>query len=109
MFKLATVLLSAATVSAWQSDVDLIKSAEGYRSCTYKDTKGIKTVCYGFNLERGSTSKNRVAQAGGDYNSLINGGCTTQTVCNNLLTPEVQSARNTVQQQYGNTISCPAA
>ena len=32
------------------SDIDLIKQGEGLRLCTYKDTMGIKTVCYGFNL-----------------------------------------------------------
>ena len=78
-------LLVAALVgctSAYKSDTDLIKQGEGYRQCTYTDTKGIKTVCYGFNLERGATAKNAVSAAGGDYNSLINGGCATQSVCN---------------------------
>ena len=45
-----------ATTSAYQSDVALIKQGEGFRSCTYKDTMGIKTVCYGFNLQKSGAS-----------------------------------------------------
>ena len=96
------------SAEAWKSDTELIKQGEGFRSCTYKDTMGIKTVCYGFNLERGSTARNEVSAAGGDYNSLINGGCASQSVCNKLLDKEVQNARSIVRSQYG-SISCPAA
>ena len=52
------------------TDVELIKEGEGYRACTYLDTVGIKTVCYGFNLERGD-SKSRVQAAGGDCPPLV--------------------------------------
>ena len=86
MFKnilVATLMMSS--VSAWKSDTDLIKESEGFSSCTYKDTKGIKTVCYGFNLERGFTAKKEVAAVSGDYTSLINGGCASQSVCDKLL------------------------
>ena len=68
---------------------------------------GIKTVCYGFNLQK-SGAETAVTNAGGDYNDLINGGCATQAVCDNLLMTEVNIARNIVDSQYG-TISCPAA
>ena len=63
-------------VYVWMSDIDLIIGAEVYKSCTYKDSIGKLTVCYGFNLERGAVG-NEVAAVGGDYNSLINGGCIT--------------------------------
>ena len=109
MFK--ALIVSVAAISGamgYMSDVDLIKDGEGYRQCTYKDTMGIKTVCYGFNLERGSAAKNAVARAGGDYNSLINGGCANQNICNKLLDFEVQSARGIAQRQFG-SVSCPAA
>ena len=33
------------------NDVDLIKQGEGLRKCTYYDTMGIPTVCYGYNLK----------------------------------------------------------
>ena len=90
MFKNTLVAaLMMGSASAWQTDTTLIKLGEGFRSCTYKDTLGIKTVCYGFNLERGSTAKNEVAAAGGDYNSLINDGCATQSVCDKLLDKEI--------------------
>ena len=108
MFKAIILALGVASSSAWMTDVELIKDAEGLKLCTYKDTMGIKTVCYGFNLERSSASRS-VAAAGGNYNSLINMGCATQSVCDNLLNTEVQSARSIVDSQYGSSISCPAA
>ena len=111
MFKQAVAIAAIATgAQAYKSDTDLIKDGEGLRLCTYKDTMGIKTVCYGFNLERGSSARSRVEAAGENYDRLNNvGACTTQAVCDKLLSTEVQNARNIVQQQYGNTISCPAA
>mmetsp|Transcript_28762 Transcript_28762/g.43434 ORF Transcript_28762/g.43434 Transcript_28762/m.43434 type:complete len:169 (-) Transcript_28762:45-551(-) len=96
-----------ATAAAWKTDTELIKEAEGFRDCTYTDTRGIKTVCYGFNLQRGNAAS-EVANAGGDYNSLMNGGCTTQSVCDSLLNVEVGTARGIVNSQYG-SIDCPAA
>mmetsp|Transcript_482 Transcript_482/g.947 ORF Transcript_482/g.947 Transcript_482/m.947 type:complete len:111 (+) Transcript_482:37-369(+) len=110
MFKyIALALGSLSSADAYMSDLQLIEDGEGLRLCTYKDTKGIKTVCYGFNLERGSSARSRVQAAGEDYNKLLNMGCTTQPVCEKLLSTEVQSARGIVQSQYGNSISCPAA
>ena len=73
MFKYATLLVIGAASA--MTDVELIKDGEGYKECTYKDTKGIKTVCVGFNLERGSTSRNAVTNAGGNYDNLLAGGC----------------------------------
>merc|ERR1712147_186161 len=89
------------------SDTDLIKMSEGYRACTYLDTMGIKTVCYGYNLESGSASE--VSKAGGDYQKLLTvGACTTQTVCNNLLNMEVQKAESAASSIFGG-ISCQCA
>ena len=107
MFKNLMIGALLGSASAWKSDTDLIKQGEGFKLCTYKDTMGIKTVCYGFNLEKSGASS-AVASAGGNYSDLINGGCATQTVCNNLLDKEVQVARGIVSSQYG-SISCPAA
>mmetsp|Transcript_6742 Transcript_6742/g.11310 ORF Transcript_6742/g.11310 Transcript_6742/m.11310 type:complete len:119 (-) Transcript_6742:271-627(-) len=75
------------------SDTDLIKLSEGYRACMYKDTMGIKTICYGYNLER-SQAKSQITNVGGDYNSVMSGGCLTQTQCNSLIDLDVQSARS---------------
>ena len=91
------------------TDVELIKEGEGYRACTYLDTVGIKTVCYGFNLERGD-SKSRVQAAGGDWNTLNQvGGCTTQSVCDKLLQKEVDIARNGKKNIYGSKVGCSNA
>ena len=111
MFKQAVAIAAIATgAQAYKSDTDLIKDGEGLRLCTYKDTMGIKTVCYGFNLERGSSARSRVNAAGGNYDQLNKvGACTTQSVCNKLLDTEVKNARSIVSSQYGNSIKCPAA
>ena len=85
----------AATVlgrrSSCESDTDLIKEAEGYRSCMYYDSVGVKTICYGYNLETASASE--VAAAGGDLNDALNGGCFSQATCDQLLDDEVDTAR----------------
>ena len=83
------------------TDVELIKQGEGLRLCTYKDTMGIKTVCYGFNLER-SNAQSRVTAAGGSWATLNQvGGCTSQGVCDKLLNVEVQSARQGKANIFG--------
>ena len=58
------------------SDKDLIIQAEGLRLCTYKDTVGIPTICYGFNLKV-SEARAEVAAVGGNYDALLAGGCLT--------------------------------
>ena len=108
MFK--GLILSVAAISGamgYMSDTDLIKDGEGYRQCTYKDTMGIKTVCYGFNLERGN-ARGEVSAAGGDYNALMSGGCANQNICNKLLDVEVRSARSAAKRQFG-SVGCAAA
>ena len=83
------------------TDIELIKQGEGLRLCTYKDTMGIKTTCYGFNLER-SNAQSRVQSAGGNWATINTvGGCTTQGVCDNLLNVEVQSARQGKANIFG--------
>ena len=108
MFKGLMLSVAALTgVMGNMSDVDLIKDGEGYRQCTYKDTMGIRTVCYGFNLERGN-ARSEVQAAGGNYDSLMAGGCANQNICNKLLDTEVKIARKNAQSIFG-TLSCPAA
>ena len=103
-FALAFAAVQATTC---ESDTDLIKSAEGYRSCMYYDTQGYKTICYGYNLDQ-SGAQQEVTSAGGDYNDAINGGCLSQSVCNNLLNDAVSSAEAGEQSIYGN-VSCYCA
>jgi len=87
-------------------DLDLIKQGEGLRKCMYKDTMGIPTVCYGYNLQSGS--KSEVNAAGGDYDSLMKGGCTTQSVCDKLLSNQVKKAESAARNIYG-SLSCKYA
>ena len=79
-----------------QSDLSLIEQGEGFRSCMYKDTMGIKTICYGFNLERGSTAKSMVEKVGGNYDDLMNGGCLSEPQCSKLLDMDMSSARSCI-------------
>ena len=86
MKKLLVAIVGVATAA--MSDTQLIKDGEGYRQCTYRDTMGIRTVCYGFNLERGN-ARSQVQAAGGNYDNLMAGGCANQNICNKLLDKEV--------------------
>ena len=92
------------------TDTELIKQGEGLRLCTYKDSVGIKTVCYGFNLQR-SNAQARVKAAGGNWAAIDKvGGCTTQAVCNKLLDVEIQSARTGKKNIFGaKSVGCANA
>ena len=100
---LATLALTAALAAAYQSDRDLIIDAEGISLCEYN-----QVVCYGFNLNK-TGAKQEVEDAGGNYQILKTGGCTSHEVCESLLDTDIAKARNTVYDQYGDQISCPAA
>ena len=95
-------------VNGCYSDTDLIKMSEGYRACEYKDSVGIKTICYGYNLER-SCAKAAIAHVGGDYNAVMAGGCLSQSQCNSLLETEIVSARNGEAKIFGSSVSCSCA
>ena len=91
-----------------KSDTDLIKVSEGYKPCEYKDSVGIKTICYGYNLER-SCSERDIKSVGGDYSAVMAGGCLSQSQCDSLLNKEVVSAENGEKAIYGSKISCQCA
>ena len=74
--------------SSCKTDTELIKQGEGYKLCMYHDSVGVKTICYGFNLETGS-APSKVAAVGGDFNSVNNGGCLSQSQCDSLLNTEI--------------------
>ena len=74
----------------------------------YKDTMGIKTICYGFNLQKGGASS-QVAAVGGNYNSVMNGGCLSQPQCEKLLQTDLNTARSGERAIYGNKVSCQCA
>ena len=103
-----TATLLAIANARCQSDIQLIEQGEGLELCEYMDTTGNRTVCYGFNLET-SSAKSNVESVGGNYNDVYNGGCLTQTQCEQLLDKEVDVARQGEQQIYGNTITCSCA
>ena len=76
--------------------------------CEYLDTKGIRTVCYGFNLEIGSSRAN-VEAVGGNFADVYNGGCLSQTQCDALLDQQIEVARQGEYGIYGDSISCQCA
>ena len=49
-----------------KSDIQLIMQGEGFRECKYNDSKGIPTICYGYNLKR-SKAASEIKSVGGDY------------------------------------------
>lgn len=48
------------------SALSLVQQAEGYKGCTYVDTTGHKTICYGFNLDA-SNAKAKIEGLGLDW------------------------------------------
>ena len=107
-FALTGLLAALSQASTCYTDTKLIKMSEGYEACMYYDSVGVKTVCYGFNLETGD-AKSEVEAVGGDYNSVINGGCLTQSQCDSLLDTEVDQARAGKESIYGAHVGCSCA
>ena len=108
-FALTGGLLAAVSqASTCYTDTKLIKMSEGYEACMYLDSVGVKTICYGFNLETGD-AKSEVEAVGGDYNDVINGGCLTSSQCDSLLDTEVDQARAGEESIYGSTTGCKCA
>lgn len=52
--------------------IDQIAQHEGFRSRTYKDTKGIPTIGIGFNLKK-DTAREQLEELGYNYNAILNG------------------------------------
>lgn len=60
----------------------LIYDNEGCKECVYLDTRGIKTIGIGFNLQR-SDAQSILASVGANYSAIVNGPVTaTKTPCN---------------------------
>ena len=86
-------LLSLISAQDCYTDLQLIQMSEGFRACMYYDTRGIPTICYGFNLNKSSASSD-LANVGADYSSVMNGGCLTESQCTQLLQQDVLVAEN---------------
>mgnify|MGYP001626543346 CR=1 FL=1 len=107
-FATILALIAATEASSCETDTQLIKEGEGYEACMYYDSVGVKTICYGFNLETGSAAS-EVAAVGGDYSSVISGGCLSKSQCNSLLDTEVDKARDGKKSIYGAHVGCQCA
>mmetsp|Transcript_58894 Transcript_58894/g.81727 ORF Transcript_58894/g.81727 Transcript_58894/m.81727 type:complete len:172 (+) Transcript_58894:27-542(+) len=94
-----------AITSACPSALSLIEQAEGYRPCMYKDSMGIKTICYGFNLQKGDAQQ-EVEAVGGNYQDLLNGGCLSQSQCTQLLQDDVNTAASEENSIFGSQCQC---
>eukprot|EP00041_Stephanoeca_diplocostata_P004516 m.46477 g.46477 ORF g.46477 m.46477 type:complete len:201 (-) comp15162_c0_seq1:546-1148(-) len=97
---------------ACQSALSLIEQAEGYRDCTYVDTTGHKTICYGYNLDNGAASKDGIAKVGGNWDTVYdhcacpNGGCLSKAQCVELLSTDVNKAKLAAAEVFGEQCEC---
>jgi lysozyme len=102
----AAVAKPVGNTSNCETANQLIAEAEGFRACTYVDTTGHKTICYGFNLET-SGAQAKVQAVGGNWDSVYNhGGCLTTSQCSILLNDEVRSAASQELAIFGNQCAC---
>jgi len=96
-----------------ESAISLIEQAEGYRDCTYVDTTGHKTICYGFNLAT-SSARSKIESQGLSWDRVYNhcacgtsgAGCVSQGQCQNLLEGAVKTAAAGAQRVFGNQCAC---
>ncbi|CAE7517501.1 E [Symbiodinium sp. KB8] len=105
--------IALPAVMACESATALIEAAEGYRDCTYVDTTGHKTICYGFNLAAGG-AKSKVESVGGNWDRVYNhcacgtsgAGCLNQHQCAELLSGAVSAAEAGARRVFGNQCPC---
>eukprot|EP01029_Cantina_marsupialis_P026906 TRINITY_DN7377_c0_g1_i1.p1 TRINITY_DN7377_c0_g1~~TRINITY_DN7377_c0_g1_i1.p1 ORF type:complete len:178 (+),score=35.59 TRINITY_DN7377_c0_g1_i1:34-567(+) len=84
LFVVVLALVASAFASCTDEARALIARHEGTRKCVYKDSRGIKTIGIGFNLEQGG-AKSMVERCGADYSSVLAGRkCLTTTEINCL-------------------------
>jgi len=100
------VALSVLAVAyACDDAMTLIEEAEGLELCEYVDTTGHPTICYGFNLDD-SDAQQQIEAVGGDYASVMAGGCLTQTQCTELLQTAESAAAASENSIYGSICPC---
>ena len=90
------------------SAVDLVKLGEGHKLCTYPDTKGHPTICYGFNLDAAG-AEGKIHSVGGDWQAVRSGGCLDESQCETLLKMELESAMVNEKSIFGETCQCVEA
>ncbi len=96
-----------------ESAISLIEQAEGYRDCTYVDTTGHKTICYGFNLATGG-AREKIERQGLNWDRVYNhcgcgtsgAGCVSQHQCQNLLRGAVDIAAAGAEHVFGRQCEC---
>lgn len=109
----ASVRGAANKVQGCASAISLIEQGEGYRDCTYVDTTGHKTICYGFNLETGS-ARGKIEHLGLRWDRVYNhcgcktsgAGCVNQHQCESLLKEAVDAAAAGAKRVFGRQCDC---
>ena len=92
-----------------KSESELIKEDEQLRLCPKADRLGEKSVCYGFNLERGPHVKKKVEHVGANYHDVLDKGkCMTESQCEMLLDHDITWAKISKMKLFG-TIKCNCA
>lgn len=76
---IAFLILSTFLSSSLSCDpVPMIKDNEGHMACMYLDTRGIKTIGYGYNMQNPDAPR-VFKQIGADFNKFFNGPLTPST------------------------------
>ena len=89
VFVACFVALKAGECDSYERE----KLNEGYRTCVYKDSKGIPTVGVGFNLDKFG-AKAEIESVGADYNKVLNGTqCLTDGQIETLFNRDMDTAK----------------
>ena len=97
----------AGNAAACPTDEELIKSAQDFDLCMYRETLS-KKICWDYNL-KSSDAQADVESVGGDYAVLLAGGCLTQTQCDGLFEKQLERARQQKESFYGAEVGCQCA
>ena len=101
---LATLLAGAqaGTFSGPCNSLEAEKLNEGYRPCAYTDSKGLRTIGIGFNLEK-SGARSRITDLGVDYDAVKKGSkCLNDVQIQRLFWEDMESSVSCVSRWLPN-------
>ena len=88
----SSVLPSAVRLDGECNSYDREKLNEGYRTCVYRDSRGIPTIGVGFNLEKFG-AKEEISSVGADYDKVLAGTqCLTDSQIHKLFDMDMDTA-----------------
>lgn len=100
--------ITQSSYNFWSDTPSMIEQHEGRKYKVYDDSKGIKTVGIGYNLEK-STAKKDLAKVGANWNEVMRGKALTDKQINDLFRMSLDQALKDAKSYYPEFDKLPEA